>query len=253
MGRLEGKVAIITGTGSGMGRAAAIAFAREGAKVIGCDINAANAEKVLREVVDAGGAMVSLQPLDLSVPEGADRLVEFALQHADGIDILYNNAAMAYFEFFPTMTYATFSRTMREEVDIVFHLTRAVWPHMVARGGGSIISAGSTSARCGSPVQGALAHSAAKGAVVAMTRQLAAEGAQHGIRANTISPGFIRSPQTEPFIQDPVAMKAFSEGILVKRPGEPHEIASCALFLASDESTYVTGSDFVVDGGYTAL
>ena len=253
MGRLEGKVAIITGTGSGMGRAAAMAFAREGAKVVGCDINAERGEAVAAEVRKAGGEMVSLQPVDLSVAEGASKLVAFALEHYDGIDVLYNNAAMAYFDFFPDMTYETFSRTMRGEVDIVFHLTRAAWPHLIARGGGSIITAASMAARVGARGQGALAHCAAKGAVVAMTRQLAVEGSPHGIRANTISPGFIRSPQTEPFIQDPAFMEAASKAFLVPRPGEPEEIASCAVYLASDESSYVTGADFLLDGGYTSM
>ena len=253
MGRLEGKIAIITGTGSGMGRAAALAFAREGAKVVGCEINAERGEAVLAEVKEMDGEMVSLQPVDLSVAGGAAQLTEFALDHFGAVDVLYNNAAMAYFDFFPDMTYETFSRTMREEVDIVFHMCRAIWPHMVARGGGSIITTGSIAARVGSPTQGALAHSAAKGAIVAMHRQLAAEGAPHGIRCNTISPGFIRSPQTEPFIRDPEVIQAITAGFLVKRPGEPEEIASCAVYLASDESSYVTGSDFLIDGGYTAI
>lgn len=253
MGRLEGKVAIITGTGSGMGRAAAIAFAREGAKVVGCDINEERGAAVVEEVREAGGEMVSLQPVDLSVPEGAAQLVAFALEHYDGIDVLYNNAAMAYFDFFPQMTYETFSRTMREEVDIVFLLTREVWPHMVKRGGGSIITTGSMAARVGARGQGALAHVTAKAAVVSMTRQLAVEGAEHKIRANTISPGFIRSAQTEPFIQDPEFMAMATKGFLVPRAGEPEDIAPCAVYLASDESTYVTGADFLVDGGYTVL
>ncbi len=252
MGKLDGKVAIITGTGSGMGRAAAITFAREGAKVVGCDINAERGETVVAEVRALGGEMVSLHPVDLSVPEGASRLVSFALEQFGGIDILYNNAAMAYFDSFPEMTYETFTRTMREEVDIVFLLTRETWPHLVSRGGGSIINTGSIAAKVGSKTQGALAHSAAKGAVVAMTRQLAAEGAKNNIRVNSVSPGIIRSAQTEPFL----AMEEFKRNVAhgpIERPGEPEEIATCAVYLASDESSFVTGSDFVVDGGYTVV
>lgn len=252
MGKLDGKIAIITGTGSGMGKAAALAFAREGATVVGCDINAQRGEAVVAEVLASGGRMASLQPVDLSVPEGARQLVSFAIEQFGGIDILYNNAAMAYFDSFPEMTYETFTRTMREEVDIVFLMTREAWPHLVARGGGSIINTGSIAARVGSKTQGALAHTAAKGAVVAMTRQLAAEGAKNGIRVNSISPGIIRTAQTEPFLQEAEFDKAIRQAP-IERAGEPAEIANCAVYLASGESSFVTGSDFVVDGGYTIV
>ena len=140
MGRLNGKVAIITGTGSGMGRAAALLFAREGACIIGSDVNVERAEETAEMVRAEGGEIFSDQPVDLSRAEGADRLISFALQHFEGFDIVYNNAAMAYFDWVDEMSYETFSRTMREEVDIIFHLVRAAWPYLVARGGGSIIN-----------------------------------------------------------------------------------------------------------------
>ncbi|MGA0607570.1 SDR family NAD(P)-dependent oxidoreductase [Phenylobacterium sp. VNQ135] len=247
-GRLEGKVAIITGTGSGMGRAAARLFAREGAKVVGCDINPAGG-RTADEVSAEGGEMVSLQPVDLSVPEGAERLVAFAIEHYGAIDVVYNNAAMAYFAMVPDMDYETFNRTQREEVDIIFHLCRAAWPHLVARGGGSIINTASTAAKKGSTAQGMLAHSAAKGAVTAMTRQYAAEGGKHRIRANTISPGMIRSAQTEPLMKQEGWTERAIARQLIKRIGEPEDVAQAALFLASDESGFITGADIAVDGG----
>jgi NAD(P)-dependent dehydrogenase (short-subunit alcohol dehydrogenase family) len=252
MDRLKSKVCIITGTGSGMGRAAAMMFAREGAEVVGCDINADSANATLDAVRSAGGRMVSLQPCDLAQRADVDRLMQFAVKHYGGIDVLYNNGAMAYFAWLPDMSYDQWSRTLREELDVVFHGCQAVFPHMIARGGGSIINVGSTSAKLAFEVLPQLAHAAAKGGVIAMSRQVAMEGGKHKIRCNTISPGLVLTGQTKAFIEMPEWFAPMRAKLMLGRVGLPEDIAPLATYLASDESSWVTGADFAIDGGTTA-
>jgi NAD(P)-dependent dehydrogenase (short-subunit alcohol dehydrogenase family) len=251
-GRLEQKICIITGTGSGMGRAAAFAFAREGARVIGCDINPATAEATLAAVREAGGDMISVQPCNLSVRADVDRLVETTLAKYGAIDVLYNNASMAYFAWATEMTYDAWSRTLREELDVVFHGCQAVLPHMMQRGRGSIINVGSTSGKVAYQVLPALAHMAAKGGVIAMTKQIAMEAGKHGVRCNTISPGLVLTAQTKAFIENPEWFAPMRAKLMLGRAGTPDDIAPLAVYLASDESSWVTGADFAIDGGTTA-
>jgi NAD(P)-dependent dehydrogenase (short-subunit alcohol dehydrogenase family) len=251
-GRLKDKVCIITGTGSGMGRAAALLFCKEGAKVFGSDINADNAQATLRDVQKAGGQMVSLQPADLTKQERCDALVDLALKSYGGIDVVYNNAATAYFGWMDKFTYEEFARTIEEELLIVFRFCKTVWPHLVARGGGSIINVASTSAKVAYKALPGIAHTAAKGGVLAMTRQLAMEGGKHNIRANTISPGLIETGATRELLKDPNFINPMMEKLMVGRVGQPEDVAPAAVYLASDESLFVTGADIAVDGGTTA-
>jgi NAD(P)-dependent dehydrogenase (short-subunit alcohol dehydrogenase family) len=251
-GRLKDKVCIITGTGSGMGRAAALLFCKEGAKVVGSDINADNAQATLRDVQKAGGQMVSLQPADLTKQERCDALVDLALKSYGGIDVVYNNAATAYFGWMDKFTYEEFARTIEEELLIVFRFCKTVWPHLVARGGGSIINVASTSAKVAYKALPGIAHTAAKGGVLAMTRQLAMEGGKHNIRANTISPGLIETGATRELLKDPNFINPMMEKLMVGRVGRPEDVAPAAVYLASDESLFVTGADIAVDGGTTA-
>jgi NAD(P)-dependent dehydrogenase (short-subunit alcohol dehydrogenase family) len=251
-GRLEGKVCIITGTGSGMGRAAALAFVREGARVVGCDINPATAEATSAAVRAAGGDMMSVQPCDMSRRADVDRLVEAVLAKHHVIDVLYNNASMAYFAWATEMSYEAWSKTLREELDIVFHGCQAVLPHMTKRGSGSIINVGSTSGKVAYQVLPALAHMAAKGGVIAMSKQIAMEGGPYGVRCNTISPGLVLTAQTRAFIDNPEWFAPMKAKLMLGRVGTPEDVAPLAVYLASDESSWVTGADFAIDGGTTA-
>jgi len=251
-GRLRGKVCVITGTGSGMGRAAARLFAKEGAKVIGCDINEATGKATLDMVLHEGGEMVSLQPCNMAKRADVDKLMALAEKTYGGVDVLYNNGSMAYFAWLPDMTYESWSNTLREEIDLVFHACQAVFPIMKRRGGGSIINVGSTSGKMAYKVLPALAHMAAKGGVIAMSKQIAMEGGPHGIRCNTLSPGLVLTAQTKAFIENPDWFGPMKAKLMLGRAGTPEDIAPLAVYLACDESSWVTGADFAIDGGTTA-
>lgn len=250
-GRLSNRVCIVTGSGGSIGRAAAQIFAGEGAQVIGCDMNAAAAEETSRLILSTGGNIMSLHPCDLTYPEQCRQLVETTENNFGRVDVLFNNAAMAYFGWIEELPESDWHRTINEELNLVYQLTRACWPVM-RRTGGSIINTASASAWLAFRALPGLAHSAAKGAVLAMTRQLAMEGAPHGIRVNSISPGLISTNQTREFLKDPQWSEPMLNKIMLGRLGEPEEVAAAALFLASTESSFVTGTDIRVDGGTTA-
>ena len=250
--RLKGKVCIITGTGSGMGRAAALLFASEGAKIVGCDVNEATGQATLEAVRAGGGDMRSLQPCNMAKRADVDRLMALAVDTYGGVDVLYNNGSMAYFAWLTDMTYESWSDTLREEIDLVFHACQAVFPLMKSRGGGSIINVGSVSGKMAYKVLPALAHMAAKGGVIAMSKQVAMEGGPHRIRCNTISPGLVLTAQTKAFIDNPEWFGPMRDKLMLGRVGLPEDIAPLALYLASDESSWVTGADYAIDGGTTA-
>ena len=246
--RLSGKVCIITGTGGSMGRAAALAFAREEASVVGCDLNVESANATVQLVRGEGGTMESLQPCRLSDAAECRALVDFALRKFGRIDVLFNNAAMAYFNWLEDISDEEWDRNRREEVDLVFYLTRATWPHL-KRSRGVVVNTASLTALMSFKNLGSLSHTTAKAGIIGMTRQLAMEGREHGIRANSISPGVIETNQTREQLKDPEWASYMLGKSLLGRLGRPEEVANVALFLASDASSYVTGVDVVVDGG----
>jgi NAD(P)-dependent dehydrogenase (short-subunit alcohol dehydrogenase family) len=253
-GRLAGKVALITGTAGGQGRAAALLFAGEGATVVGTDRNAGGAAETVRMVEDAGGRMSSTHPLDLLDEAAVRAWVADAAAGHGGIDIVYNNAAATRFNPLEAVTYEEWSFVLRNELDLVFLVTKHAWPHLKRRPGSAVILVGSTAGITGSMTNTRAAHTASKGAVVALTRQLAAEGAPHGIRVNCVSPGMIRTPATEgDLLAADHPMRRIERHIPLGRIGSPDEVARCALFLAGDEASYVTGANLVVDGGWSAV
>ena len=247
-GRLSGKVCVITGTGGSMGRATALAFAREGASVVGCDVAVEPATSTIEMVRRAGAEMVSMQPCRLDDPSDCEALIELALETHGRVDVLFNLAGTQYFNWLEDITDEEWDRARWNEVDLVFYLTRAAWPHLQASRG-VVVNMASLNASLSFKVLPSLAHSTNKAGIIAMTRQLAMEGREHGIRANSISPGLIESNATRHQLEDPEWATAMLGKTLLGRLGRPEEVANVALFLASDESSYVTGVNIVVDGG----
>jgi NAD(P)-dependent dehydrogenase (short-subunit alcohol dehydrogenase family) len=230
-GRLNGKIALVTGGANGIGAGCAAMFAEQGATVIDVD----------------------LEECDVTDEAAVGRLMATIGTEHGRIDILVNAAATAVFNWIEDLSYAEWRSTITAELDSVFLVTRAAWSLLKASGAASIINFASANARHALEGSPALAHVAGKGGVLAMTRQLAMEGAPHGIRANSISPGFIHTAATAAHLKaDPGIREKVLEKNMIKRLGTPEDVAHCATWLASDEAGYVTGADIAVDAGVTA-
>jgi meso-butanediol dehydrogenase/(S,S)-butanediol dehydrogenase/diacetyl reductase len=254
MGRLSGKIALVTGTAGGIGRASALTLAREGARVVGGDLDAAGSAETVRLAREAGSEMTAMAPVDLSSEAGATSWAADAAAAYGGVDILVNNASAIRFGPISSLSVEDWSFTIRNELDIVFLVTRAVWPHLVARGGGSIVNIASISATRGAFFMPQNAHGAAKGGVLSLTYQLVTEGGPHGIRVNAVSPAMTATPQTAPLLADPASPFAGELArIPLGRVGQPQDVANAVLFLASDEAAYVSGANIPVDGGSSAI
>jgi NAD(P)-dependent dehydrogenase (short-subunit alcohol dehydrogenase family) len=252
--RLQSKVAVVTGIGSGIGQGCALMFARHGATVLGCDIDVEAAERAVTLAKQEDLPVHSMHPCDMSVPADVERLMSAAAERFGGIDILVNAAAFGAFAWIQDMDYRQqWKKTLVGELDVVFLACQAAWPHFIKRGAGSIINFASANAHVALPGSPALAHCAGKGGVLAMTRQLAMEGAAHGIRANTISPALVVTSATQPVLDNvPGFKETVMQKLMIKRLGQPEDIGWCATYLASDESSWVTAADFRIDGGSTA-
>ncbi len=252
MGRLDGKVALITGTGGGQGRAAAQIFAREGAKVVGCDLKVEGNRETVRLVEAAGGVMIGVEPLDLVKPEEARRFVDIAVRSFGGVDILYNNASAQRFAPFAEITSEDWRFTMNNDLEIVFHVTQYAWKFLIARGGGSIINTASQAANQAKKGHPLVAHATAKSGVAGFSRALASEGLQHNIRVNAIAPGLIETPVLNEHM-DKATRDAMVRAVPIGRIGKGEDVANYALFLASDESTFITATLLPIDGGASSI
>src|SRR5215472_9213512 len=233
--RLKDKVALITGAGTGMGREASLLFAEEGARIVVCDINKQAADETVTLVEKVGGQAVS------------------AVGRFGALHVLYNNAGVLWKDRDRSVLEtdgAQWDRVMGINLKSVFWVTKHGIPHLQKAGGGSIILVGSVSALAGF-TRAQDAYTAAKGALISLNKSLAIQFAKDGIRSNVIHPGIVETPLQAPYLTPELRVE-FKTGIPLGRIGQPRDIAYAALFLASEESSFMTGAEMIVDGGFMA-
>jgi meso-butanediol dehydrogenase/(S,S)-butanediol dehydrogenase/diacetyl reductase len=249
-GRLEGKVAIVTAGGSGIGAATARRFASEGASVVIVDLSGTRAGEVASEIVKGGGNARWLK-MDASGPEGVQAAIRLAMDSWGRLDVMFNNAGMGTVEPIEAMTLETWNRTLAVTLTSVFLGIKYSLPIMRKQGGGSIVNTASISGTAGD--YGMSAYNAAKAGVINLARAAALENAKYGIRVNCVCPGATNTRVSQLLGGNDV--EGFRRKLgqnPIGRIGEPEEIANAVLFLASDEASFVTGTTIVADGGLTA-
>jgi NAD(P)-dependent dehydrogenase (short-subunit alcohol dehydrogenase family) len=249
MRRLEGRIALVTGAASGIGRATAQALAEEGAHVYVADVNGPGAAAAVAELAQAG---LSAQAIAADVSLGQDVTAMFrTVEKGHGrLDVLVNNAGLNVGGDFRHLSDADWARIREVNLDGVVRVARDGFALLKASGRGSLVNVASIMAHRG--LRPLTAYSATKGAVTALTRGLAVEYAPFGIRVNALCPGFVHTPLTARALRNPAIEKALVESTALKRLGRPEEVAKAAVFLASDEASYITGAELAVDGGMSA-
>ena len=252
VGRLERKVALITGAAGGIGRVAAELFAAEGARVVIADVVEGDGKAAVDAIVDAGGNAAFVKA-DVSEAADAEAMVRFAIDTYGGLHVLYNNAGVLPPDDAGTLDTpeATWERVMAVNLKGVWLGCKFGIPALLDSGGGSIVNVSSMVALLGSATA-QIAYTTSKGGILSMTRELAVEYARRGIRANALCPGPIETPLMAKLMADPQWAARRLVHIPMGRPGRAEEIARAALFLASDDSSFMTGAALVVDGGASA-
>lgn len=252
MGRLDGKVALITGGGSGMGMVASKLFAREGAKVVLTDVADDAGQTVADEIASSGGETLYVHA-DVSDEADAEAMIKATVDRFGALTILYNNAGVMLSQdgSVTENDAATWDTTLGINVKGVAFGCKYGVPAMIASGGGSIINVASFVAWMGAATS-QTAYTASKGAVLSMTREVAVEFARQGVRCNALCPGPIDTPLLAELLSDPARRQRRFVHIPMGRLGKAEELANAALFLASDDSSFMTGASLIVDGGITA-
>ena len=250
MGRLKGKTALVTGANAGIGEAIAGVFAREGASVVLTGRRQAELNRVTQDISKGGGRAVGVAG-SVTDETHVRTAVAQCLSHFGRVDILVNNAGIGDFgKRLHEVDDVTWQRVLDVNLTGVFRMTRAVLPELVKAGGGSIINISSIASLVGIPMLSA--YAASKGALDALTRSVALDYAGDKVRCNVINPGLVATPMAAPLLADEQRAAQVLADYPLRRPGQPEEIAMLALYLASDESTWMTGATLPLDGGMTS-